>query len=641
MRKALRLKKLYESPQFREAYTYDGDDLGVTCSENETHFALWSPLAGNVTLQLYPDGGDSPAFRTIPMVKGDHGVWRWSADKSLHGVYYDYRIEHDGTVVTAGDPCARACGCNSKRCMVADLSKTDPEGWHEDKAPAPAGEDIIYELHVKEFSWDPSGGFPAEYRGTYKAFTCDKTTLHGDGIHPTGLAYLKKLGVTHVQLMPVFDYGSVDERSPTDFNWGYDPVYYNIPEGSYSTDPEHGEVRIRELKEMIQSLHQQGFRVIMDVVYNHTYRLDSAFQQTAPWYYYRVDSHGIPSDGSCCGNDVASERPMCAKFILDSVLYWVEEYHMDGFRFDLMGLLDVDLMNRIRSALDQRYGKGEKILYGEPWMAARTAMERGSVPAVKQNIALLDDNIGMFCDDTRDSVKGHVFYAEEPGFVTGAAGLERRILNGAKAWCTADSGVKSPAQIITYVSAHDNLTLWDKLAVAVPDEQERLIRNKLAAAVYMTCQGHLFLLSGEEFARTKDGHDNTYNESAALNRLDWQRAYAFSQLGDYYQGLIALRKKCPGLCDKSAHAKERFLRTWQEPGAAGFYLDNQGAKSQWDTLCVIYNARTEELRHTLPPGAWQILADGESSFCWERTDMVCHDIRIPPVSAMILGKCAE
>ena len=271
---------------------------------------------------------------------------------------------------------------------------------------------------------------------TNKAFTCENTTLEGEGRFPTGISYLKKLGVNYVQIMPMYDYGSVDESGEIPgFNWGYDPVNYNVPEGSYSTDPYHGEVRIKELKEMVQSLHKNGFRVIMDVVYNHTYSLESWFQKTAPWYFYRVWEDGSISNGSACGNDVASERTMCAKYILESVLYWTEEYHIDGFRFDLMGLLDVKLMNQIRRELDARYGKGEKLVFGEPWRAEKTAMEGEALPADKEHIGLLDEQIGMFSDDTRDAIKGSVLEADET--------LE----------------VKAPSQIITYVSAHDNHTL--------------------------------------------------------------------------------------------------------------------------------------------------------------------------------------
>ena len=396
----------------------------------EPHFRLWSPFADAVTLNLYRQGSGAEAFEKHCMIKGEKGIWEYRTQRNLHEIYYDFTLQMEGRTVFSADPYARACGINGQRSMAVDLGKTDPEGWQEDRPPALEQETVIYELHVKEFSWDRSGGFPEETRGKYTAFLHTDTTLDGDGVHPTGISYLKELGVNYIQLMPVYDYGSVDETGKgADFNWGYDPVNYNVPEGSYSTDPSRGEVRIRELKEMIQSLHAQGFRIIMDVVYNHTYSLDSWFQRTVPWYFYRVNEDGTASNGSACGNDVASEREMCAKYILESVLYWAQEYHMDGFRFDLMGLLDVDLMNRIRAALDERYGKGEKILFGEPWAADRTAMEQEKEQALKQNIHNLDKNTGMFCDNTRDAIKGSALELKEPGFVNGAPGMETEILN--------------------------------------------------------------------------------------------------------------------------------------------------------------------------------------------------------------------
>ena len=546
MKTALEWKKYYSSPEFREHYIYDENDLGVTCTDSGTSFKLWSPSADSVTLNLYHEGSGGEAYIHIPMEKEDKGVWSWLSGENMHGVYYDYSLSFEGESVCSADPYAYACGINGRRSMAVDLKKTDPEGWKNDRAPEKGTEQIIYELHVKEFSWDPSGGFPEPYRGKYKAFTCQDTTLFGDGIHPTGMRYMKELGVTYVQIMPAYDYGSVNEGGKdTEFNWGYDPVNYNVPEGSYSTDPEHGEVRIREMKEMIQALHSQGFRVIMDVVYNHTYSLDSWFQRTAPWYFYRVFDDGRISNGSACGNDVASEREMCAKYILESVLYWTEEYHIDGFRFDLMGLLDVNLMNRIRRELDARYGKGEKILFGEPWAAAETAMEGNAVPALKKNIMLLDENIGMFCDDTRDAVKGSALKIKRPGFINGASGKENDIVQSARAWCATSCGstdedsdsvttVKAPSQVITYVSAHDNQTLWDKLAETLPeaDEAERMRLNRMAAAIYMTCQGSLFFLSGEEFARTKNGLEDSFNAPIALNRLDWKQAWENQSLVD-------------------------------------------------------------------------------------------------------------
>ena len=603
---------------------------GVTCTPDGTVFRLWSPPAKAVTLCLYPDGEDSPLAQAIPMIPQNGGLWCWETSDCLHGTYYRCRIDFGDTVVDAGDPYATACGVNSERCMAVDLSRTDPPDWDRDVPPALPPENIIYEIHIKEFSWQPAGGFPECFRGKYKAFTCPHTTL--DGVHPTGLDYLRHLGVTHVQLMPAFDYQSVDDLDPQAFNWGYDPLYYNIPEGSYSTDPHHGEVRIREFKEMIQALHRAGFRVIMDVVYNHTYTLDSPFNQVVPGYYYRWDKNGAPSNGSGCGNDFASERPMAGRFILDSVLYWAREYHIDGFRFDLMGLLDVSLMNTIRRRLDELYGVGEKLVFGEPWAAGPTEMGPGSLPADKAHLDLLDDHIGIFSDGIRDAIRGHVFDETVRGFVTGGEDLEETVLNSVRAWCVPGSPVKAPSQILSYISAHDNHTLWDKLGHDFPDPETRLAANKLAAAMCMTCQGNVFLLSGEEFGRTKDDHDNTYNESIQLNRLDWKRAWEFEDLQNYYRGLIALRKSCPGLCDKKPNHRIRDAAA--EPGFVGFYVENSGGP--WDRLCILYNRNQTAVPFSLEPGSWQILCDRDSSFP-RKAPLLTGTIRVPPFGPLILG----
>ena len=653
MRKTARQwKEIYLDPSFKEKYVCEGAVLGALPTDEGTSFRLWSPFADQVTLNLYREGSGSEAFERHSMEKGEKGVWEYRTKRNLHKIYYDFTLQMEGRTVFSADPYARACGVNGQRSMVVDLKATDPAGWEADRPPAREEETVIYELHVKEFSWDPSGGFPEESRGKFTAFLHTDTTLEGDGIHPTGIPYLKKLGVNYIQLMPVYDYGSVDETGEEhDFNWGYDPLNYNVPEGSYSTDPSHGEVRIREMKEMIQSLHAQGFRVIMDVVYNHTYSLDSWFQRTAPWYFYRVDEDGTISNGSACGNDVASEREMCAKYILESVLYWAEEYHIDGFRFDLMGLLDVDLMNRIRSALDERYGKGEKILFGEPWAADRTAMEAEKAQALKSNIRRLDLGTGMFCDDTRDAIKGSALEPPEPGFVNGGRGMEEDILNSVRAWCAGDgsSGVKAPSQIISYVSSHDNQTLWDKLSETTEDEALRRKEYRLAAGIYMTCQGRLFLLSGEEFARSKGGMEDSYNAPIEINRLDWEKAWQERDLVDYYRGLIALRKQLPGLCDKSRQAWRRIYGQWSREGMVGFSVDNrpEGAdkgeaersrQSGWDTVQVIYNSRRRREDLRLPAGKWEILADGQDSFRWMRPETAEGEIKVEPVSMLVLGR---
>lgn len=639
MLKCQELKSLYNTSEFKEKYIDIERTLGAVCTEEGTSFCLWSPLSEKTELRLYKEGEGGNSFFQVEMEKEEKGMWSYKTGENLHGVYYDFLTVTKGKESVFGDPYAKACGMNGKRSMAVDLKETDPEGWMEDRRPEKQEETVIYELHIKEFSWDEAGGFSKENRGKYLAFTEEHTTLNNDGVHPTGLEYLKKLGITHVQIMPAYDYGSVNEKNDEEFNWGYDPLNYNVPEGSYSSDPEHGEVRIREFKEMVQSLHRNGFRVIMDVVYNHMYDLDSNLNKAVPWYYFRTYENGEISNGSACGNDMASEREMCGQYILDSVLYWAEEYHIDGFRFDLMGLLDTKLMNRIRKALDEKYGRGEILLFGEPWAADDTASEGEAVMALKKNAAYLDKYVGMFCDDTRDAVKGHVFEGEIPGFVNGAENMEEKILNSVKAWCTKETGIKAPSQVITYVSAHDNWTLWDKLEITTPDEKRRMMENKLAAAIYMTCQGHLFMLSGEEFARTKDGQENTYNSSISLNRLDWKRAYEYKELRIYYEGLIALRKLLPGLCDKSETAGKRVFGRWKKTGAVGFFVENkkEGKHTLWDTLYIIYNATEEEVQTALPKGEWEVLLNKEDSFAWKKQKKA-EKATAASLSALVLGR---
>ena len=642
MRDRVELKKYYSSRAFLKNFVYDGNDLGVECNEDKTTFRLWSPEAEGVILNLYRTGNGEKAYRQIPMEAREKGVWSWETDEELHRVYYDYLITRDGEKVLTADPYAKACGVNGLRSMAVNLKKTDPEGWEKDQSPEEGEERIVYELHVKEFSWDKSGGFPEEYRGKYKAFTCKHTTLNNDGIHPTGIDYLKELGVTHIQIMPMYDYGSVDEDGDdTEFNWGYDPVNYNVPEGSYATDAKHGEVRIKEMKEMIQSIHEAGFGVIMDVVYNHTYSLDSWLQKTLPWYFYRVFPDGTISNGSACGNDVASERAMCGKYILDSVLYWAKEYHIDGFRFDLMGLLDVDLMNRIRKELDLQYGKGKKIIYGEPWAATKTAVEGRKKLAKKNNIGLLDENVGAFCDSTRDGIKGSALKPKKAGFINGAQKKEDEMLASVMAWCANPyqargwKNVKAPSQIVTYVSAHDNHTLWDKLKETVPEE-ECMRLNKMAAAVYMTCQGTLFFLSGEEFARTKDGLDNTFNAPISLNCLKWEQAWQNHELVHYYQGLIALRKKISGLCDKSEDSDKKITDIWKEKQIVGFTVNNDEG-CLWSQVKVIYNASKKAFLCDLD-GNWELLCDGNDSWCFEKEIHVDEQVEVSAQSVVILGR---
>ena len=646
-------RRLYDSKAFARQYHYDGP-LGALWSPAATVFALWAPTAQAVRLSLYPDGAASPARLTLALARGDRGVWRCRVEGDLDGVYYDYTVtDAAGVTRRTADPWAAACGRDGKRSMVLDLRRTDPEDWAADAAPARQAEDIICETHVKDFSFDPASGVPAAWRGKYLAFTLRGTTLHGDGVHPTCLDYLKRLEVTHLQLMPVFDFGSVPEDGSDAYNWGYDPVNYNVPEGSYATDADDGAVRIRELKQAVQALHKNGLRVIMDVVYNHTYTLDSWLWRTEPWYFYRQAPDGASADGSGCGNDLASERSMCARYIRESVLYWAREYHFDGFRFDLMGLLDTQLMQSIRAALDAEYGKGEKLVFGEPWSARRSPMRRGALPAGKRALPALDENIGAFCDATRDLVKGHILHAERPGFVNGGGARLEDLAHAVTGWAGAQGGrfaVRQASQTISYLSCHDDWTLWDKLVITMDPEQkfdaptpEILRANRLAAAFCFGCQGRWFLLSGEEFARTKQGLRDSFNAPAALNRLDWARAWAdpWQGLAEYYRGLMALRKTLPALCDKSAAAPAHLRRAWR-PGrrCAAFLLDNAGPASRWPQLLLLYNADAHPHAAVLPQGRWQVLADGETGFAWQADPprTLTGQALLPAGTALALGE---
>ena len=646
-------RKLYDSKAFEAQYHTD-EALGALWTPAATRFALWAPTARQVSLSLYAEGTGGGPLLTVDLARGGRGVWETVVEGDLDGRYYDFAVtDCEGVTRRTADPWARACGRDGARSMVIDLRRTDPAGWAEDAPPARGPEDIIWEVHVKDFSHDARSGVPAALRGKFKALTLTGTTLDGDGVHPTCLDYLKRLGVNYVQLMPVFDYGSVPEDDPEAFNWGYDPVNYNVPEGSYATDPDDGAVRIRELKEAIQALHKNGFRVIMDVVYNHTYHLDSWLWRTEPWYFYRQNPDGSPADGSGCGNDLASERSMCARYILESVLYWAQEYHMDGFRFDLMALLDTQLMERIRAELDRAYGKGEKLVFGEPWSAHSSPMHRGAKPAGKRALPTLDENIGAFCDATRDLAKGHILHAERPGFVNGGSARLADLRAAVTGWAGAPGGrfaARAASQTINYLSSHDDWTLWDKLVLTMDSARQFdtptpavLRANRLAAAFCFGCQGRWFMLAGEEFGRTKQGLQNSFNASAALNQLDWARAWTgpWRDLADYYRGLIALRPQLPGLCSKGPDAPARLRSAWRPARlTAAFLLDNSGPASRWDALLLFYSAAGQPRPAALPDGQWQVLADPDSSFRWQEAapTLLAGQAALPAAGALILGR---
>ncbi|KFJ00789.1 pullulanase precursor [Bifidobacterium porcinum] len=579
--------------------------LGSQLLDHGTVFTVWSPSAVAVTLRLFDtsDPKDNSST-TVALERAQDGAWQHRSAERLAGTYYDYMLTFpasavsnvpsdaiinaaDGTVtIRTADPWAKASGVNGERSMVVDFDSTNPDGWLSDRSPdIPVSQTVIWETHVGDFSNDPHGGFPKGHRGKFLAFTDAHTTLDNQpGGFPTGIAYLKRLGVTHVQIMPFYDYGSVDEATGSPYNWGYDPVAYDVPEGSYSTDPYDGAVRIRECKAMIAALHQAGIRVIMDVVYNHMYENDNELERMAPGYFCRRDDAGGFANGSGCGNDMASERPMFSRFIVDSLVYWAREYHVDGFRFDLMGLLDTQTLNRARKELDKLPGGESILMYGEPWSADKTNAEPSFTLADKQGRKLLDARIGWFCDESRDSIKGNVMLGRKPGYVNGQpsefAELVRHALNG---WRGTEAQGKQVGQIIQYVSAHDDLTLWDKLCLTMRDDpahadydatgdvQDILAANAIAAGLVLTSAGLPFMLSGEEFTRTKYGCDNSFDRSAELNWLDWGRASRLSSLIEWYRTLIAVRKAHPDFYDgrrialdsPEGSSQRRLATTWR------------------------------------------------------------------------------
>ena len=640
-------KTLFENVPFHRENYYTGP-LGPDYTPGGTCLRLWAPTAEAVTVTLYHKGDGGAVLGTEPLVRGAHGVWSVWLPGEQHGRYYTFAVTVDGITRETGDPYARAAGVNGVRSMIVDLARTAPSGWERDVRPnIPSAQRAVWEVSVRDFSQDAASGVRPAWRGKYMAFTQQGTTLHGDGIHPTCLNYLKRLGVKYVQLMPIFDFGSVDEAKPLlrQYNWGYDPTNFNVPEGSYSTDPTRGEVRIRECREMIAALHAAGIGVVMDVVYNHTYRTENPLNDTVPYYFFRQNPDGSFSNGSGCGNEFASERPMARRYLIDSILYWAKEYHIDGFRFDLMGLYDAESINAVRAALDALPGGRDILLYGEPWQGGASQLHR--YEANKANLAMLNERVGIFCDDTRDAIKGGCFDAREPGYVEGKPGSFWDIGAAVAAWCRSGRlPPHAPSQIVSYVSAHDNFTLWDKLLCVRYEKPEftardtvALAQNRLAAGIYLTSFGLPFMQAGEEFARTKKGVGNSYRSSPTLNRLDWNRAEQYHALVDYYRGLLALRAAFPRLGSTDRHAPEALQFFALEQPLVGWTLPAVwGDGAAWSALCVFYNPTETACTVSLPAGQWKLLSDGTSSSLWRgQSRIFTGNAPLAPYSATIFG----
>ncbi len=551
---------IFDSAEFIENYTYDGNDLGVTIDNGMVTFKLWAPTASSVVLNLFTAGDGVDAYENVAMQKADKGVWQLSISDLPVGTYYTYSVTTSLGTQEAVDPYAKAVGVNGDRGMVIDLYATDPEGFRTASfnAPIESYEDaIIWEVHVRDFSNKENG---SEYPGKYLAFT--ETGLKNAAGVPIGVDYLKELGITHVHLQPVYDFATVDETrlDEPQFNWGYDPKNYNAPEGSYSTDPYHGEVRVTEFKEMVAALHEAGIGVVMDMVYNHTYSIDSCLNRVVPYYYYRYNGSGAPSNGSGCGNETASDRVMFRKYMVDSVRYWAEEYQLDGFRFDLMALHDVQTMQEIETAVHEVNPKA--LIYGEGWTGGTTTLnpKLQANQANIRNIVPTGDGVGsvaVFNDAIRDGLKGSMFDQKASGYISGAVtktNANKTIFGIAGGTTSGASWKVNDAMIINYMSAHDNNTLWDKLHLSNPGntDEELAEMNRFGAAIVLLSKGTPFWLAGEEMLRTKQGDENSYKSSDAVNNIDWETLVPGSlqyETMEFYKKQIAIRKANDFLTD--------------------------------------------------------------------------------------------
>lgn len=631
---------------------YTGNDLGAVYSPKMTRFKVWAPEAESVKLNLYKQGeGDNLIDQHI-MKKSANGTYVFEKQGDCNGIYYTYTVVNHGEEQEAVDPYTKAAGVNGQRGMVINLAKTNPQGFEMDgyRNPEHITDAIIYEGSVRDFTMDESSG--VFHNGKFLGLTEANTTNHfGEA---TTLDYISGLGVTHVQILPAFDFETVDEKNQkAQYNWGYDPDNYNVPEGSYAVSPYDGAVRIQEMKQMVLALHSRGIGVIMDVVFNHTYRRDdSNLQKIVPGYYYRSDETGY-TNGSGCGNEVASDRPMVQKLIVDSLIYWAKEYHIDGFRFDLMGVLDIDTMNVIAERLKEI--RPDIYLYGEGWNGGPSSLaeEKRAFKASAKKMP----GIGMFNDDIRDTIKGSVFYDDHLGFVNGGTHLENALrygITGAVAHPQVDYDAygskpwaKEPGQSINYVSCHDNYTLWDKLSVSCPEasEEKKKAMNRLCAAIVFTSQGVPFIQAGEEFLRSKPlpekkgFAENSYNMPDTVNSIKWDNIHEYPDMIAYYKGLMALRKAHPVFRMQSEAEMTQnlcFLSDTPE-NVVAYLLKGKGADDTPENILVIFNGNDEEILYNLPEGKWKILVDDKTAGADGKKN-ISEKTDVEPLSALVLEK---
>ncbi len=628
---------------------YGGNDLGVYLNGEQVKIKIWSPVAQQIEFQVYDQGHGGKPIHIDYLMPAGNGCWALELTGNYKGKYYTFRVNDGEWLNETPGVDARAVGANGKRGLFFDPADTYPDGWENDKpivldSPVDA---VLYELHVRDFSMSERSGM--KQKGKFLAFT-ETGTKTPDGI-VTGIDHLKELGVTHVHLLPVADFFSVDELHPLQkYNWGYDPLNYNSPEGSYSTNPETTS-RIKEFKQLVMALHQAGIGVVMDVVYNHTgYTRRSWFNQTVPGYYYRQNGNGAFSNASGCGNELASERLMVRKYMIDSLCYWAEEFHIDGFRFDLMGIHDIETMNSIRLALDTL--RPGILLYGEGWTADRSPLDE-PLRAVKRNVVQLD-RIACFNDDFRDAVKGNNFNGPAKGFVNGRTLHEEAVKFGIVAACfhpqivygyvesSSSAWANEPWQCVNYISCHDNYTLFDKLRLSCPDANTDTLKRmqKLAGAVLLTAQGIPFLHAGVEFCRTKSGNHNSYKSSDQVNQLDWDRKGEFADVFNYYKKLIRLRKELPAFRMNSATDIRKHLKfsPAYEIGVVSYSIADIYTEHDWKSFHVIFNARETAVEIELPHnGHWTVIAE-EDQIELSGTRMIYEPkVSVPGLSMMILA----
>lgn len=608
---------------------YKGNDLGLTYSPKGSVLRIWAPTAVKVELLLYKEGIDGSPMQTINMQKSEAGTWKTILTGDHQGKFYTFRVQVNGKWSDeVPDPYAKAVGVNGKRAIIIDLKKTNPVQWEKDKSLAFKNptDAIIYELHVRDASISANSGI--KNKGKFLGLT-EKGTKNNEGLS-TGLDHLKELGVTHVHLLPFFDFNSVDESKPdkAQYNWGYDPLNYNVPEGSYSTNPYDGVSRIKELKQLIKTFHENGLRIVMDVVYNHTALTENSnFNQLVPGYYYRQTKEGNFSNATACGNETASERPMMRKFILESFLYWVKEYHIDGFRIDLMGVHDIETMNLISNELHKI--KPDILLYGEGWTAGSSPLP-DSLRALKKYAYKLY-RIAVFSDDIRDGIKGSVFEHEDKGFASGKPGMEESIKFGIVASCkhpqvdyskvnySKAPYTAQPYNTVSYCECHDNHVLWDKLAISAKNatEEERKNMDKLAVSIVLTSQGISFLHAGTEFLRSKKGVENSFESPDNINEIDWSLKAKNKDVFEYLKALIKIRKQHPAfrmMSSKQVADNIRFMENLPDRVVA-YTINGQAVKDAWSKIAIIFNGNGAEMKISLPEGRWQkVSLPGQSSF---------------------------